>query len=269
MGENALAVWAGHGFVTTASPGSGYSCDGLPHLQARIAGVLYVIIMALAVLGPFQVAPSGLVRGDVAATADRILASKWSYSLGGATELIVYACDVWVALIFYELLTPVSRSYSRLALLFRLVFAAVAGANVLNHFAPLLVFSGTQHTAAFTPDQTRALAITFLRLHTTGFDIALVFFGIHCIVAGALFFRAAFLPRILGALLVCSGLAYLTNSLTALVLPAQAAGVFRNTLVLGAGEILLPLWLLFRGVNLQRWEEQAARRQASGSLIRG
>jgi len=41
-----------------------------PRLKARIAGVLYVIIIVLAVFAPFPVAPSGLMRGDVAATAN-------------------------------------------------------------------------------------------------------------------------------------------------------------------------------------------------------
>jgi hypothetical protein len=158
-----------------------------PRLKARIAGVLYVIIIILAVFAPFPVPPSGLMPGDVAATAAKILASKALYSLGGAAELIVYACDIGVALIFYELLKPVSRSLALLAVFFRLAFVAIAGANVLNHFAPLLLMSGAEYLTAFKPDQLRALAGTFIRLHTIGFDIALVFFGFHYLVAGYLF----------------------------------------------------------------------------------
>jgi len=65
-----------------------------PRLKARIAGVLYVIIIALALFAPFPVAPSWLLRGDVSATLTKILASKSLYSLGGVAELIVYACDL-------------------------------------------------------------------------------------------------------------------------------------------------------------------------------
>src|SRR5260370_27232157 len=115
-----------------------------PRLKARIAGVLYVIIIVLAVFAPFPVAPSGLMRGDVAATAVKILASKSLYSLGGAAELIVYACDIGVALIFYELLKPVSRSLALLAVFFRLTVAALASANVLNTFSPLVLLCGAE-----------------------------------------------------------------------------------------------------------------------------
>ena len=197
-----------------------------PRLKARIAGVLYVIIIILAVFAPFPVAPSVLTRGDVAATAAKMLASKSLYTLGGAAELIVYVCDIAVALIFYELLKPVSRELSLLAVFFRLTFVAIASANVLNHFAPLLFMSGPEHLTAFTPDQLRALTVTFIRLHTIGLDIALVFFGFHCVIVGYLFFRSTFFPRILGAPLAVAGLCYLTNSFASFLSSAFAAHLF-------------------------------------------
>src|SRR6516162_2782290 len=206
-----------------------------PRLKARIAGVLYVIIIILALFAPFPVAPSALTRGDVAATAAKMLASKSLYTLGGAAELIVYVCDIAVALIFYELLKPVSRELSLLAV------------------APLLFMSGPEHLTAFTPDQLRALTVTFIRLHTIGLDIALVFFGFHCVIVGYLFFRSTFFPRILGAPLAVAGLCYLINSFASFLSSAFAAHLFPYTLALGVGEILLPLWLLVIGVNAQRW----------------
>jgi hypothetical protein len=228
-----------------------------PRLKARIAGVLYVIIIVLALFAPFPVAPSGLMRSDVAATAVKILASKSLYSRRGRRADRV-RCDIGVALIFYELLKPVSRSLALLAVFFRLTFVAIASANVLNHFAPLLFMSDAEYLTAFKPDQLRALAGAFIRLHTIGFDIALVFFGFHYLVAGYLFFRSTFFPRILGALLAIAGLGYLTNSFASFLSPAFAAHLFSYTLILGVGEILLPLWLLAIGVNAQRWKEQAS-----------
>ena len=228
-----------------------------PRLKARIAGVLYVIIIVLALFAPFPVAPSWLVHDDLSASLDRILVSKLQYSIGGLAELITNACDVGVALIFYDLLKPVSESIALLALFFRLAYVAIAGANVLNHFAPLFIMSSSKDLAAFKPDQLRSLAATFLRLHTIGFDIALVFFGFHCVVVGYLFFRSTFFPRFLGALLALAGLGYLTNTFASFLIPALAVRLIRYTLVLGAGEILSALWLLVIGVNDQRWKELA------------
>lgn len=228
-----------------------------PRLKARIAGVLYVVIIVLALFAPFPVAPSWLVHDELSASLDRMLVSKSLYSLGGIAELITCACDVGVALIFYELLKPVNKSIALLALFFRLAYVAIASANVLNHFAPLLIMSSPGGLAAFKPEQLRSLAATFLRLHTIGFDIALVFFGFHCVIVGYLFFRSTFFPRFLGALLALAGLFYLANTFASFLSPALAVRLVHYDLVLGAGEVLSALWLLVIGVNDQRWKEQA------------
>jgi Domain of unknown function (DUF4386) len=154
--------------------------EASPRFKARMAGVLYLLIIIGALFAPFAVAPSGMMRGHAALpTAAQILASKPLYVFGGVAQLVVGACDIGVAL-----LKPVNRGLALLAAVFRLVFVAIANANVLNHFAPLLLLSGGEYLSAFKPDQLQALALVFIRLRTIGLDIALVFFGFHCVVLG-------------------------------------------------------------------------------------
>ena len=64
---------------------------------------------------------------------------------------------------------------------------------------------GESTLRVFKPDQLQALALVFIRLRTIGLDIALVFFGFHCVVLGYLIFRSAFFPRVLGLLLAIGG----------------------------------------------------------------
>src|ERR1035441_9573684 len=47
-------------------------------------------------------------------------------------QLAILTCDLCVALLLYELLKPVGRNLSLLAAFFRVVFVAIAGANVLD-----------------------------------------------------------------------------------------------------------------------------------------
>jgi hypothetical protein len=70
---------------------------------------------------------------------------------------------------------------------------------------------------------------------------------------GYLIFRSAFLPRILGVLMVLAGLGWLTF----LSPPLGNSLIPYNELLGGLAEISLMLWLLVIGVNIQRWEEQA------------
>jgi len=234
--------------------------DGSPRLKARIAGVLYLLIIAGSLLIPFAVAPTGMMRGDAALpTVAGIVAAKPAYILSGAAQLFLGVCDVGVAVLLYALLRPVSRTLALLAAAFRLVFVAIANANLFNHFAPLLLLSGADYLTAFKPDQLQALAQMFIRLRTIGMDIALVFFGFHCLIAGYLIFRSTFLPRILGVLLAVGGAGYLAN-IFAGALPAQVAGRLFPYIMLPAGlaEILLALWLLIVGVNVAKWRDRAA-----------
>jgi hypothetical protein len=231
-----------------------------PRAEARIAGLLYLVIILGALFIPFAVAPSGMMRGDAAVpTVAHILAAKQLYALAGIAQLILGACDIGVALILYDLLKPAGRSVALLAAFFRLVFVAIANANVLNHFAPLLLLSRASYLGAFTPDQLQALASVFLRLRTTGLDIALVFFGFHCILIGYLLFRSTYFPRVLGLLMALGGVGYVAN-IFATVLPSViAARVFPYVMLpAGVAELGLSLWLIIVGVNAAKWRKKAA-----------
>jgi len=230
-----------------------------PCLKARIAGVLYLIIIIAAPFGEVFVRGRLVVYGDAAATATNILAHQLFYRLAGATDLIAFTCDAAVALIFYELLKPVSRGLSLFATSSRLLHVAVVAVNTLVLFVPLVLLQGTHLLMAFKPDQLQALALASLSLHGTGYNIGLVFFAFHCLLIGYLIFRSTFLPRILGALMAMAGLCYLINSFANLLSPPLQGYLYPYILLpSGVAEISLCLWLLAKGVNAQRWEQLAS-----------
>jgi hypothetical protein len=235
--------------------------EASPRSLARLAGFLYLLIIVGSLFIPMAVpTPSGMMRPDAALpTADQILASKSRYVFGGIAQLAIGACEICVALIFYQLLKPVSRSLALLAALFRLVFVAIANVNVLNQYAPLVVLSRTEYRTAFKPDQLQALASVFLRLRTIGFDIALVFFGFHCVLVGYLLFKSTFFPRILGTLLAIGGVGYLTNIFAPVIPLAMRPHLFPYVMLpAGIAEGLLTLWLMIVGVNASKWKVQAS-----------
>jgi hypothetical protein len=81
----------------------------------------------------------------------------------------------------------------------------------------------------------------------------LVFFGPYCLLIGYLIFRSTFLPRILGVLMALAGLGWL------IFLSPFANHLSTYLKALGfLAEASLMLWLLVKGVNVQRWKEQAS-----------
>jgi Domain of unknown function (DUF4386) len=138
-----------------------------PRARARITGVVYFLFFLTAILGEFftqQAGISGLgaLPGDVAATANNILAHESSYLLGFALGLISTVCSVAVTALFYQLFKPVSRSLALLAAFFGLVGCAITAFGSLFQLAPLVVLGGSPYLSAFNVKQLQALALMFL-----------------------------------------------------------------------------------------------------------
>ena len=238
--------------------------EASPRFNARIAGLLYLIVIVAASFAEFFVRGRLIVSGDAGATATNILAHEPLYRMGAAAVLIYLPCDTAVALIFYELFKPVNRSLSLLAASFRLIMVAMLGVNLLNDFAPLVLLKGVFFFTVFKPDQLQALALGSLGLYAQVFFASMVFFGLHCLLIGYLICRSAFLPRIVGMLMMITGLCYLTHSFVNVLSPPLAAHLFAYLMPIGLpGEISLTLWLLVMGVNVQRWKVQASAAGAS------
>ncbi len=223
-----------------------------PQAYARIGGALYLIIIAAGLLGELLIRDKLVVPGDAAATLANIRSFEFLWRLGIAANLFHLACSVALALILYVLLRPVSRDLALLAVLFNLVAITLESASKLFLLPSLFVLGTASYLQAFTPEQLQVLAYLSNRSHTYGFNISLIFFGFECLVLGYLIFKSQFLPKILGILMQIAGVGYLTNSFVLLLAPR-----FVNiALVVPAfiAELSLALWLLVRGINVQKWQ---------------
>jgi len=82
----------------------------------------------------------------------------------------------------------------------------------------------------------------------------LVFFGFYCLLIGYLTLRSTFLPRILGVLMLFAGLGWLTFLSPSLAKSLSPYNFFPGLI----GEGALTVWLLVKGVNVERWREQGS-----------
>jgi hypothetical protein len=157
--------------------------------------------------------------------------------------------DVAIAVLFYALLKPVSKTLALTAAAFRLTQAAVLGFNLLNYYAPMLLLGGAQYTNAFEPGQLNAMVMLFLDMHSHGYDLGLLFFGISMLILGRLVVRSGFLPRILGYGLIAAAVVYLAGSLTRFLLPGYSSYVAPVYIVCLIAELAFCLWLLVKGIR--------------------
>ena len=223
-----------------------------PQTYARTGGALYLIIIVAGLLGELFIRGKLVVPGDPTTTIDNIRSYEFLWRLGIAANLFHLACSVVLALIFYVLLRPVSRDLALLAVLFNVVAITLESASKQFLLPSLFVLGNASYLQAFTPEQLHVLAYLSNRSHTYGFNISLIFFGFECLVLGYLIFKSQFLPEILGILMQVAGVCYLTNSFALLLAPTLV-----NIAVLAPAfiaELSLALWLLVRGVNVQKWQ---------------
>lgn len=223
-----------------------------PRFLARMGGACWLICFLTSIY-PLLVSGRLIVRRDAAATAANLLAHEAFFLSGSALLLVSTAFYVGATLFVYDLLKPVNRSLSLLAAFFSLVGCAVGAMSCLFNFAPFVLLKGTPYLSVFTNAELQALAYAFLALRVQANDIGLFFFGLHCLGVGYLIVRSTFLPRPVGLLMLLAGLGWLT-----FLWPPLARNLAPFNMLPGAvGELSLILWLLVKGVNVARWNEQA------------
>lgn len=216
----------------------------------RVAGLLYLIIIICGLFSEIFVRSNLIVSGDATATANNIINSQGLFRIGFAADLIMVICDIGVALVFYILLKPVNNGLALLAAFFRLAQASILGINLLNHFAAILLLDGADYLTAFNTEQLNSLATLHLNMHSYGYLISGVFFGMSCMVLGHLFCKSSYFPKFLGGMLTLASLGYLTDCFVNFLAPEYAN--ITELLLLPTAvvtELTLCVWLLIRGAK--------------------
>jgi hypothetical protein len=226
-----------------------------PQGAARLAGGLYLIVIAGGIVAELVVRQRLVVANDAAATARNILAHEPLFRWGFASDLIAVFCVVPLIMLLYELLKIIDRRLALTALFFSLVGSAVQSVALLGHFAPLILLKRGA-ALGVAPDLLQAQAYMALQLQGIGYAIALVFFGGTMLARGYLILRGTFLPRVIGVFLMIEGVAYLANSFVDFIAPGLAASFLAILMVTALAEVVLCLWLLVMGVNVTKWHEQ-------------
>jgi hypothetical protein len=219
---------------------------------ARIAGLGYLFIIVLGVFAHFFVFQNLIITGDATATANNIIAAESLFRVGIISFIVMLIADVIVAIMLYVLLKPINHGLALLATGFRFLYSSIHGASLVNLVFVLQLLNSDAYLSAFDNTQLHAQMGVFLSAHNYGFLIALIFFGVHCLVLGYLVYKSGYFPKALGALLMLALLLvnyanYETGFMMAVAIPAFIA------------EISFCLWLLFKGANIHASNDEPDR----------
>ena len=224
---------------------------------AHRAGVLYFLLMIGGILGEFFY-PAFMVPGDAAATARNITGAEAMYRITILNGFVTQVIFIFLVVILYKLLKDVDKSQALLMVLLVSIGISVSLANLIHKFAPLVLLGGADWLSVFTRPELEALTLSILRLHSSGLTIIIAFWGLWLFPFGILVIRSGFLPRVLGILLLVAGFAYLTSSVTSLMLPMYSKVISRVMMPLYFGEVPIIFWLLIKGARVPQSQSESS-----------
>ena len=202
------------------------------------AGMLYLGIILLGVTS------EGILRGglidwsDGAATAAAIGAAEMRFRLSLGFDLAMAGFDVALAVLFYRLLRGIDETKALMAMVFRLMQAAVIATGLMTLFA-----AGQAIEAGADP-------LPHLQRHAAGYDLGLFFFGINALLMAGLLCRAG-VPRLIAGGIGAAGLVYLAGSLTRFMAPDWNAAMQMAYVIPLVAETALMVWLLAASARAQ------------------
>jgi hypothetical protein len=148
------------------------------------------------------------------------------------------------------LLKPANKSLSLLAAWFRVAYAAIFAVALVNLVNVLQLLSGADFLKGFDANQIYAQVMLSLGAFQSGWDLALVIFGLHLLLNGYLVFKSGYAPKwlgiVLGLLLAIGGLGYMADSFGKFLLLNSTGTISKFTFT---GEVVLIFWLLWKGIK--------------------
>lgn len=217
-----------------------------PKTLARIAGLLYLVVVAGGVVA-LRYGPGRVIRsGDPTGTAAQLRSSATLFRVAFVGNLVAGTCWLLTAMALYVLLRQVHQLVAAAMVIVVATGTAVSGLGLLHQYTALLLATDPTYAHGLGTAGADALAYLFL---TNGAPVDVVFFGLWLLPLGYLVFRSGYLPRFLGVMLVVGGTGYLASAVTSLLAPH--AGVLARILFAPGpvAELVLVLWLLVVAVR--------------------
>ncbi len=217
---------------------------------ARMAGLLYIVIIGCGMWSAVFVREVLIVPDDAAITAQNIVNAPNIFRLGFVADLFMVMSDVVVAIVFFLLFSAVNKEMSLLATAFRLVQVTIIGISLLHYSIPLLLLEKSIYLSTMGADQLNAQILVSIDAYNYGYLISNVFFGVNCLLMGLLIKRSGFFPPYLSVMLVFASFGYLLNSFTNFLAP-EYGDLAEGILILTAlpSELALCFWLIKRGFS--------------------
>jgi hypothetical protein len=217
---------------------------------ARLAGFMYLLVDA-AYLTSALITNRFRVPGNFSQTAHRIAGGELLYRIGLSSGLVASLCIVFLAMGLYVAIKPLDSNLALLALLFKLLEATFVGSQAILGFVVLKLYTSADSLNAFDGQQLSMFVTWHAAADPVVFNSFAIFFGIGSSIFFYLLFRSTYIPKPLSGLGLLGSVLVPMICFGSLLWPQHANTLQFGWAPIGLAEVLVGLWLLFKGVNLQ------------------
>jgi hypothetical protein len=218
---------------------------------ARLAGLLYLIVVVFGVYRLVYVPSQIIVHDDMHATINHIVASEFLFRSGIASALVEQVAFLFLPLVLFRLLHTVDKPMAVLMVVLVIVSVSIALAGLSYQLDVLALVSEAQHGQVSAPGQLELLVKQSFNAYDNGLLITELFWGLWLFPFGYLVFKSGLLPKILGVFLMIGCFSYVGEVFGSILFAHYSATVISIYIRLPAavGEIGTCLWLLLMGVR--------------------
>ncbi len=212
---------------------------------ALIAGL--PLFLPTAPYAEFYVFGKLIIYHDAAQTTQNLVDHPKLFLSGIFAMLFTFTYDIVLAWACYIFLRPVNPWLSLLGAWIRIVYVGLAIVALFNFLYAFHLANLPGIEEAYKQQQ----VLQLVNARRFGMHLAYIIFGIYLILGGILIYKASYIPKVLGVLIMLAGLSWIMHGLQPYFFGEYDLSWM---MYFSVGELFFGIWLLIKGTRIEESE---------------
>ena len=214
----------------------------------RLPGILYLCMILFGMFA--QIIRSNIfVFNDSINTLENFQSSLFILRLAFISDLLMTVFYLLTAWSLFNLLKQINKNQSLLFLLLTVVSVAILSMNMINHIA--IIEINNANYLNINNFGIILLSQFLANLHTYGYLISQLFFGLWLLPLGVIILKSKIMPTYFGIMLIAATFGHLIEIFTTFLFPGNDFITYPGLLIAMLGEFSFCFWLIYKGINVK------------------